>query len=38
MICFSIGSAMKFIMLRFYGAKPELWEKKWVLGDPELVN
>ena len=27
-----------FLMFRFYGAKPELWEKKWVLGDPELVK
>ncbi len=27
-----------FFMFRFYGAKPELWEKKWVLGDPELVK
>ena len=27
-----------FLMFRFYGAKPELWEKNWVLGDPELVK
>ena len=27
-----------FLMFRFYGAKPELWEKKWVLGDPQLVK
>ena len=27
-----------FLMFRFYGAKPELWDKKWVLGDPELVQ
>jgi len=27
-----------FLMFRFYGAKPELWERKWRLGDPELVN
>ena len=27
-----------FFCFRFYGAKPELWEKKWVLGDPELVK
>ena len=27
-----------FLMFRFYGAKPELWEKKWILGDPELVK
>lgn len=27
-----------FLMFRFYGAKPELWERKWKLGDPELVN
>lgn len=27
-----------FLMFRFYGAKPELWNKKWVLGDPELVK
>ncbi len=27
-----------FLMFRFYGAKPELWEKKWVLGDPALVK
>ena len=27
-----------FLCFRFYGAKPELWEKKWILGDPELVQ
>ena len=27
-----------FLMYRLYGAKPELWEKKWKLGDPELVK
>jgi hypothetical protein len=27
-----------FLMFRLYGAKPELWEKKWQLGDPELVD
>ncbi len=27
-----------FLMFRFYGAKPELWDKQWVLGDPELVQ
>jgi len=27
-----------FLCHRFYGAKPELWEKKWKLGDPELVK
>jgi hypothetical protein len=27
-----------FLMFRFYGAKPELWNRKWQLGDPELVN
>jgi hypothetical protein len=27
-----------FLMFRFYGAKPVLWEKKWILGDPELVK
>jgi hypothetical protein len=27
-----------FLCFRFYGAKPELWEKKWILGDPELVK
>lgn len=27
-----------FFCFRFYGAKPELWEKKWILGDPELVK
>ena len=27
-----------FLMFRFYGAKPELWDRKWQLGDPELVN
>jgi hypothetical protein len=27
-----------FLMFRFYGAKPELWERNWKLGDPELVN
>ncbi len=27
-----------FLMFRLYGAKPELWEKKWKLGDPELAQ
>ena len=27
-----------FLMFRFYGAKPVLWEKKWKLGDPELAQ
>jgi hypothetical protein len=27
-----------FLCFRLYGAKPELWEKKWQLGDPELVK
>ncbi len=27
-----------FFCFRFYGAKPELWEKKWILHDPELVK
>ncbi len=27
-----------FLMFRFYGATPQLWERKWQLGDPELVN
>jgi hypothetical protein len=27
-----------FLMFRFYGAKPELWEKKWILGDAELIK
>ena len=27
-----------FLMFRFYGAKPELWNLKWKLGDPELVK
>ncbi len=27
-----------FLMFRFYGATPELWERNWRLGDPELVN
>ena len=27
-----------FLCFRFYGAKPELWEKKWILGDPELLK
>ena len=27
-----------FLMFRLYGAKPQLWERKWKLGDPELVN
>ncbi len=27
-----------FLMFRFYGAKPELWDRKWVLGDPQLVT
>jgi hypothetical protein len=27
-----------FLMFRFYGAKPELWDRKWKLGDPELVK
>ncbi len=27
-----------FLMFRFYGATPQLWERKWKLGDPVLVN
>ena len=27
-----------FLMFRFYGAKPELWERNWRLGDPELAD
>ena len=27
-----------FFCFRFYGAKPELWERNWKLGDPELIN
>ena len=27
-----------FLMFRLHGAKPELWERKWKLGDPELVE
>jgi len=27
-----------FLMFRFYGAKPELWDRKWKLGDPDPVN
>ena len=27
-----------FLMFRLYGAKPQLWEKKWQLGDPVLVK
>ena len=27
-----------FLMFRFYGATPQLWERKWQLGDPELVD
>lgn len=27
-----------FLCFRLYGAKPELWEKKWKLGDPEFVK
>jgi hypothetical protein len=27
-----------FLMFRFYGAKSQLWERKWQLGDPELVD
>ena len=27
-----------FLCFRFYGAKPELWDRNWKLGDPELVN
>ena len=27
-----------FLCFRFYGAKLELWEKNWILGDPELVK
>jgi hypothetical protein len=27
-----------FLMFRLYGAKPQLWERKWKLGDPELLN
>jgi hypothetical protein len=29
--------APAFLCFRFYGAKPELWEKKWKLGDPEKL-
>ncbi len=27
-----------FLMFRLYGAEPRLWERKWKLGDPELIN
>jgi len=27
-----------FLCFRFYGAKKELWNRKWKLGDPELVK
>ena len=27
-----------FLMFRLYGAKPELWEREWRLGDPEPVR
>ena len=27
-----------FLMIRFYGATPHLWERKWRLGDPELTK
>ena len=27
-----------FLMFRLYGAEPSLWEKRWMLGDPELVK
>ena len=27
-----------FLMFRLYGSTPDLFEKKWVLGDPELVK
>lgn len=27
-----------FLMFRFYGSKPELWERRWKLGDPELID
>ncbi len=27
-----------FLMFRLYGAMPQLWTKKWQLGDPEVVN
>jgi hypothetical protein len=27
-----------FLMFCFYGARPELWERKWQLGNPVLVN
>jgi len=27
-----------FLMFRFYGAKPELWDRQWRLGDPEETN
>jgi hypothetical protein len=27
-----------FLMFRLYGATPQLWERKWQLGDPELVD
>jgi hypothetical protein len=27
-----------FLCFRFYGANPELWNRKWKLGDPEIVK
>jgi hypothetical protein len=27
-----------FLMFRFYGAEPRLWERTWRLGDPELQD
>ena len=27
-----------FLMFRLYGAEPRLWERKWQVTDPELVN
>lgn len=29
---------VSFLMFRFYGAKPELWTRKWELGSPERVD
>ena len=33
-----VVALIAFLMFRFYGAKPELWNLKWKLGDPELVT
>ena len=27
-----------FLMFRLYGATPELWERKWKLGDPKKIE